>query len=203
MSRLNFQMEASTPNTQTPLKIQFSMENKDYSYSTKLLSEMSGEKPMFIWQLETYPEGGAKRIDIAFDLKTIRDIVKTLNQIMGLRGGPLMVTSAFENERSGYRWQYSRPSQDTHSVKFDFPSRTVEAEATYSPHKAGIKVYPNRAASEAKYEVTGEYIQSQWGGSPRFEGRVSHPMLSREQAIDDDGSISSRGTSSTVGYRYL
>ena len=91
-----------------------------------------------------------------------------------------MVTSAFENERSGYRWQYSRPSQDTHSVKFDFPSRTVEAEATYSPHKAGIKVYPNRAASEAKYEVTGEYIQSQWGGSPRFEGRVSHPMLSRD-----------------------
>ena len=30
---------------------------------------------------------------------------------------------------------------------------------------------------------------------------LEHPVLCREQAFDDDGSISSRGTSSTVGYR--
>lgn len=180
MSPLHFQMEASTPNSQTPLKILFSMENKDYSYITKLLSEVTGEKTMFLWHLETYPEGGVKMIDIAFDAKAIRDVVKVLKQMVGSRGGPLMVTSAYENERSGYRWHYSKPSPDTHSVKMKFPSRTVEAEATYSPYKAGFKVYPNRAASEAKYEVTGQYIESHWGGRPRYEGRFSHPKLPRD-----------------------
>ncbi|KAG0714551.1 Vitellogenin [Chionoecetes opilio] len=182
-------MEASTPSIQTPLKIDFCIDNQDYSYTTKLQSSMSSEAPMFQWQLETYPGGGVKHLEVISDMRAIRDVLKAVNRIVNSRGGPLMVNSVFENERRAYRWLYSRPSPDTHSIKFDFPSRSLEAEITYSPSKAGIKIYPNRAASEAKYEVSGEHIISSWGGTSQYVGRMSHPMLSRDMKVVVDMSL--------------
>ena len=164
---------------QAPLKISFSTENKDYSYVTKLQSEVSGTETLFGWTLETYSEGGVKHLDVAFDVKAIRDVLKAMSMMVGSQGGPLMVTSAIE-DRSSYHLLYSQPSHDSHNIKMKFPSRTVEAEATYSPSKAGIKIYPNRADSDAKYEVSGEHIKGLWGSNFMYKGRVSHPMLPRD-----------------------
>ncbi|XP_063861663.1 vitellogenin-like [Scylla paramamosain] len=176
---IHLMMEASTPSTQPPLKINFSLENKDYSYVTKLQSEVSSPETVFMWQLETYPEGGVKRLENAIDLTAIRNVVKVVSSMVGLRGSSPLVTSAYQ-KRNAYRYRYTQSSPGTHSFIIEQPSRTVEAETTYSPSKVGIKFYPNRGESEAKYEVSGEYIDSLWGGKSRLQGRMSHPMLSRD-----------------------
>lgn len=165
---------------QRPLKMVYSTENQDYSYISKWKSELDGEKTVFSWQLETFPEGGVKIADISFDMKAFKDVLQAVTTMVGVRGGSYSVTSAFEDERSTYRSRYSKATPDTHSFKIESPSRTVEAEATYSPSKAGFKIYPNRAAGEHKYEVSGEYRKNQWGGSSTFAGRMSHPMLERD-----------------------
>lgn len=165
---------------ETPLKMVYSTENQDYSYITTLKSQLNGEKTVFNWKLETFPMGGVKTYDIAFDMKAFRDVMRAMSSMVGVQGSSHRLNSAFEDERSIYRSQYSRAIQGTHSFKIESPSRTVEAEATLSPSRAGIKVYPNRAMGEHKYEVSGEYRKNQWGGSSTLEGRVSHPMLLRD-----------------------
>nr|AAX94762.1 vitellogenin [Portunus trituberculatus] len=172
-------MEASTPSMQPPLKIIFSLENKDYSYVTKLQSEVSGPETLFLWQLETYPEGGVKHLKNAIDLTAIHNVLKSVSTIVGLRGSSPLVTSAYR-KRNAYGYRYTNSSTGIHSLIIEQPSRTVEAEATYSPSKVGIKFYPNRTESEAKYEVSGEYIDSLWGGNSKLQGKMSHPMLSRD-----------------------
>lgn len=173
-------MEASTPSMERPLKIGFMTENQDYSYVTMLKNENNGEKMVIKWQLGTFPEGGVKTWDIAFDMKAFRDVLNAVSTMVGVRSGPLIHSSGFDNERSTYRSHYIRAAPDTHSFKVDSPSRTFEAEAIYSPSRAGIKVYPNRVISEDKYEVVGEYRKNHWSGNSAFEGRLSHPFLARD-----------------------
>nr|AAU93694.1 vitellogenin [Charybdis feriata] len=189
---IHFTMEASTPSTQPPLKISFSLENKDYSYVTKLQSEVSSPETLFTWQLEIYPEGGIKHLENAIDLTAIRNVLKTLSSMVGLRGSSPLVTSAYQ-KRNAYGYRYTRSSSGTHSFIIEQPSRTVEAHATYSPSKMGIEFYRNRAESEAKYEMSGEYMDSMWGGNSRLQGRMSHPKLSRDMTAAVESTRSGSG----------
>lgn len=162
------------------MKMVYSTENQDYSYTTKWVSELSGQETVFNWKLETFPEGGVKTWDIAFDMKAFRDVMRAVSTMVGVQSGPLLTTSAYDDPRSTYRSQYSRAFPHTHSLRVASPSRDLEVEATLSPSRAGIKVYPNRAAGEHKYEVAGEYRKNQWTGTSTFEGRISHPRLSKD-----------------------
>lgn len=175
-----FQLEAKTPDMREPLKIVHQTEDQDYSYITELKSELGGQKTLFKWELGTFPQGGVKTWDIAFDMRAIKDVFKALSNMVGVTSGPITHSYAFENERSTYRSRYTRSSHDTHSFKVDSPSRTVEIETTYSPSRAGIKIYPNRSMGEHKYEVAGEYRKNPWDNTSSYEGRVSHPMLARD-----------------------
>ncbi|XP_050717478.1 vitellogenin-like [Eriocheir sinensis] len=172
--------EVSTPGMERPMKMVYSTENQDCSYSTKWVSELNGQETVFSWQLETFPMGGVKTWDIAFDMKAFRDVLRAVSTMVGVRSGTLLPTSAYDDQRSTYRSQYSRAIPHTHSFRIASPSRDVEAEATLSPSMAGIKVYPNRAAGEHKYEVAGEYRENQWSGMSTFEGRMSHPRLDKD-----------------------
>ena len=189
-------MEASTPSMQPPLKVNFSLEHKDYSYVTKVESEMGSPKTLFVWQLETYPEGGVQHLKNAIDLTAIQIVLKSVSTMVGLRGSSPLVTSAYQNRKT-YSYSYTHSPSGTHSFLIEHPSRTVEAQATYSPSKVGFKLYPNRGESEAKYEVSGEYIDNLWGGKSALHGQMSHPILSRDMTVAMEYTRSSSGQQGT------
>ncbi|KAK8392130.1 hypothetical protein O3P69_017616 [Scylla paramamosain] len=153
---------------QTPLKIILSTENDEYSHITKLESEESSAQHMLYWQLHTQMEDGVKRLDIDLNMMVIRDVLKTVSQMLDLRDSTFGVT-AHENNRGAYRCLY-RSSSDTHSFKIEARSSTVEAETSYCPTTVGVKIYPNRAVSKAEdVGAIVEYTSSSSGHQGSFE----------------------------------
>ncbi|XP_069949063.1 vitellogenin-like isoform X2 [Cherax quadricarinatus] len=179
-----------------PLEVEFLSYSRDNYYSIIWKADMNTPATMFKWDLETFPEGGVRLFDSALDLSAIRDLLKTALNISGRYEG------GYDNldvlpDRERYLYSYQNLSPRTYSVVFESPTRIVEGEAEYSPSKTGLTIYPNKRKSDAKYEITAKSSHSHWDQQSKYEGRISHPRLSKDlqmEALFSGSGENMRGT---------
>lgn len=139
---------------------------------------------MFHWELETYTEGSVKEFDIGLNLTAVRDMMEDIIKIIELEEDCLG-SMCVEEEKPVflYRFYYQKPTFSSYNLTLQSPSRTVQAEAKYSPSEVGLKVYPNKGDSEVKYEVTAKSSYDYWNQQNKYEGLVSHPSLTKDMRL--------------------
>ncbi|KAK4303603.1 hypothetical protein Pmani_024402 [Petrolisthes manimaculis] len=89
--------------------------------------------------------------------------------------------------------RYYRSDLDTHTLLLKSPRAAVEAK--YSPSEISLQFYPNRNVSSVKYEVSARSSLSYYG--TKYEGRVSHPSINRDMAIQMEYSSNDTGIQGT------
>ncbi|KAK3883084.1 hypothetical protein Pcinc_012578 [Petrolisthes cinctipes] len=183
---------AKVPSLNHPLMTQLKVTNQDYSYKIKLDTVVNQPATMFNWQLEALPEGGIKTFDTAVDVKAIRDL---LQEVMRMMGSGNTINMNYSSQRSTFRSRYHSPETSTHTVLIQSPSRTMEGEAKYSPSEVSLQFYPDRDMTSTKYEVSARSSPTYYG--TKYEGRVSHPSMNKEMAIQMEYSSSGSGMQGT------
>ncbi|KAK3883086.1 hypothetical protein Pcinc_012580 [Petrolisthes cinctipes] len=89
--------------------------------------------------------------------------------------------------------RYYRSDLDTHTLLLQSPRAAVQAK--YSPSEISLQFYPDRNVRSAKYEVSARSSLSYYG--TKYEGRVSHPSISKDMAIQMEYSSNDTGIQGT------
>ncbi|XP_042241489.1 vitellogenin-like [Homarus americanus] len=191
---LHYKATVTSPALTKPLQVEMSTVNKENSYSVKAMAQ----EDMFIWHLETVPQGGVKTLQMSVDVKSIRDFMKTVRMLVGVNSGEQIVMLTEQRERTEYGIHYHKPTPTTYTMRVEYPTRTIEGEATYSPTEASVKVYPNKRESNAKYELTGKSSHTYWDQKSKFEGHISHPSLTRDIRVEVQYSVTGENMRGTI-----
>nr|UFQ72463.1 vitellogenin 1 [Procambarus clarkii] len=85
--------------------------------------------------------------------------------------------------REIYSCLYQNPTPNTFAMIVKSPSRTMEGDVEYSPSASSLRFYPNKAKSEAKYEIAAKSSHSYRDHQSKYEGRISHPRLARDLQV--------------------
>ncbi|XP_071529223.1 vitellogenin-like [Panulirus ornatus] len=177
---------AQVPTLKNPLVVKFTSSNRRNSYIVDCTAKMNSSAPLFTIDFKTYPIGGIRSFDIGVDMVVIRDFFNAV--VRALDPGGKFCSSTFcvvdESHSREYRYRYHKPSHSAYSMLLRYPSRTVQAEASYSPSHASLTFYPNKDESEAKYRVGVQASHSYWDQQSSYQGHLSHPTLTRDVRVE-------------------
>lgn len=154
--------------------------NQENCYKIKLNTVASQPATMFNWDLDIFPEGAIKSFDTSLDMKAIRDLMQ---EVMKMTGATNAVRNfiTYNNQGSVYRSHYHTPEPNTHTVMIQSPSRSMEGRVKYSSSEVNLQFYPNKEMRNTKYEM-GVVKTNNYNGVTHYEGRVSHPSLTKDMS---------------------
>ncbi|XP_071528861.1 LOW QUALITY PROTEIN: uncharacterized protein [Panulirus ornatus] len=165
-----------------PLTVGVSWSHRDNTYSLEWTTNVVAPATMFGWVLKTSPTGGIQSLESKVDMMAIRNLLRAVLDLLALNTeGHRNV----EGAQSGiYRYHYHKPSPSAYSLLLQYPSRTAQAEASYSPSHASLTFYPNKDESKAKHEVGVQASHSYWDQQSSYQGHLSHPTLTRDVRVE-------------------
>nr|UFQ72466.1 vitellogenin 4 [Procambarus clarkii] len=195
---LYYKATASTPALTKPLMLELSSEcQKNDYYSIKVLTEVDAPQNMFIWEVKLGPQGGVETLVSSVDLKAYRDFLNAVLKVVASESGEYHDSPSGEDSKDKYSFKYQKGSP-SYSISIESPSRTMKGEAQYSPSESSLRFYPNKAKSEAKYEIAAKSSHSYWDQQSKYEGRISHPSLSKDLRIEVQHSGSGESFRGTI-----
>ena len=175
------QIQVTNPSLHQPLKTKLQMNNQRGQYITEWVIDMGSPVDGASFKLSFHPEGGTQSFAVGFNLK---EILELLNSVECLVSSTSSCVSRRETPTQAlYGVQYKHPEPYSHTVSVISPSRTIEAQVACTDSGCTCKCSPNKGRSPAKYELYAKHTHSEWTSS-KFEGRFSHPSLSRDQQIE-------------------
>nr|AAG17936.1 vitellogenin [Cherax quadricarinatus] len=184
-----YKASVRTPALRKPLVLEMSSVSQELSYSLKALTERDSPATMINWEMKLYPEGGVEKFVSSVDMNALRDFLKSALEIVAIEGEEYSSGSG-KYGKGKYGFHYHKPTPSSYSMKIESPSRTLEGEAEYSPSRSSFKFYPDSDKSEAKYEITGESSHNYWDQVSKYEGRLSHPGMSKDIRVKVEHSYS-------------
>ncbi|XP_053642616.2 vitellogenin-like [Cherax quadricarinatus] len=184
-----YKASVRTPALRKPLVLEMSSVSQELSYSLKALTERDSPATMINWEMKLYPEGGVEKFVSSVDMNALRDFLKSALEIVAVEGEEYSPGSG-KYGKGKYGFHYHKPTPSSYSMKIESPSRTLEGEAEYSPSRSSFKFYPDSDKSEAKYEITGESSHNYWDQVSKYEGRLSHPGMSKDIRVKVEHSYS-------------
>lgn len=129
---------------------------------------------IFDWDVKIHPEGGLEAVEFGIDTKAVVELLKVMHTVVAFEEEEIR-----SMESAIYRYRYSQPTPTSYNVLMKTPSRTMEGEAHISATESGFKFYPNKARTEARYEIGYKAKREEkWGETTsKWEGRIHHPIL--------------------------
>ncbi|XP_069164339.1 vitellogenin-like [Procambarus clarkii] len=195
---LYYKATTSTPALTKPLMLELSSEcQKNDHYNIKVLTEVDTPETMFIWEAKVSPQEGVETLVSSVDLKAYRDFLNAVLKVVASESGEYHDSPSGEDSKDKYSFKYQKGSP-SYSITVESPSRTMKGEAQYSPSESSLRFYPNKAKSEAKYEIAAKSSHSYWDQQSKFEGRISHPSLSKDLRIEVQHSGSGESFRGTI-----
>nr|XP_045611544.1 vitellogenin-like isoform X1 [Procambarus clarkii] len=179
------QGSVSFPAMKEPLKLEFKSNQTENLYSLGWIAEANFPATMYNIELLLGPGGSIRSFNSFLNVTAIKDftdaVVKLLEVEMWCFGKFCDIDS---NAIYIYHYRFHKPTPITYSMIFKSPSRTMEGEAEYSPSQSSLKFYPNRDHSEDKYQIATTSSHSNWDQESKYEGRISHPVLTKDMLVE-------------------
>ncbi|XP_064079927.1 vitellogenin-like [Macrobrachium nipponense] len=179
-------MRMKSPSLKKPIEVTVALNKKQYSFNALWTIEIDTPIKSAYVEVFVTPEKVLRTFDFSLDLTSIRDLLKTLENVLNVHILPERVHVTSSSKRWLYHIRYDRNHQTGSHLKFQLPSRTLDANITTLPAGFIVRIIPDGSSSLAEYEFrvqtpnTWSFVDEELEIISQFK----HPNMKREMSVD-------------------
>nr|XP_053642617.1 vitellogenin-like isoform X1 [Cherax quadricarinatus] len=176
-----FKGSASSPTRKLPLTLELESNSTKKLYDLQWMVDTTFPVTMYNVELMIGPNGAVRVFDSCLNVTAVMEFLDAVVKLLDLE---VWYSDEFyeigSKEIVVYHYRFHRPTLNTFSVIFESPSRSVEGEAEYSPSESSFKFFLDRNRT---YRIAAKSSYSQLDQQSKYEGRLSHPRLTKDLGV--------------------
>lgn len=179
-------MRMKSPSLKKPMEVTVTLNKKQHSFNALWNIEIDTPVKSAGVEVVVTPENGLKTFDFSLDLTSIRDLLKTLENVLNVHIPPERVHVTSSSKSWLYHIHYDRNHQTGSRLKLQLPSRTLDTNITTLPAGFIIRIIPDGSSSLAEYEFRIQ-TPNRWlsvNEELKITSQFKHPNMKREMSAD-------------------